>query len=176
MSNSIVVQFAAYGALGSGNENKLNANNVTNTLQNLLNTGSPSVTINNATMGGDPSPGDTKNFGALVAVNGTPYAFGCMEGQTINFAAQNSSFTVSFAVYGALGGGNENKLNATNVTSALQTLLNTGPTVTINNTTMGGDPSPGDTKNFGALVTVNGVQRAFSCQEGQTVDFSTFAP
>jgi hypothetical protein len=84
------------------------------------------------------------------------------------------SFNVLFAVYGALAGGNENNTQANVVTSALQNQLTNNPNgvVTINNTTMGGDPSPNNTKHFGAIVQVNGTSLPFACQEGQTIDFS----
>ncbi|MFZ6873783.1 hypothetical protein ACO0LF_17125 [Undibacterium sp. Di27W] len=84
------------------------------------------------------------------------------------------TYVVTSAAYGALAGGNENNTQAANVTGTLQTLLNQNPNgvVTINNTTMGGDPSKGNTKHFGAIVVVNGSSQAFACQEGQTIDFS----
>ena len=85
-----------------------------------------------------------------------------------------TTFNVQFAVYGALAGGNENNTQANIVTNALQNQLNSNPNgvVAINNTTMGGDPSPGNTKHFGAIVAVNGQPLPFACQEGQTIDFS----
>jgi hypothetical protein len=81
---------------------------------------------------------------------------------------------VQAASYGGLASGNENDTQAANVTSALQNQLNSNPNgvVTINNTTMGGDPAPGTVKHFGALVSVNGSVLPFACQEGQTIDFS----
>jgi len=86
------------------------------------------------------------------------------------------AFTVQYAVYGALAGGNENNMQANNVTTALQNQLNSNPNgvVAINNTTMGGDPSPNNLKHFGAMVVVPGQTQAspFACQEGQTIDFS----
>ena len=85
-----------------------------------------------------------------------------------------TTFNVLFAVYGALAGGDENKTEAAIVTGALQGQLNNNPNgvVTINNSTMGGDPAVGWTKHFGAIVEVNGDALPFACQEGQTIDFS----
>jgi hypothetical protein len=85
------------------------------------------------------------------------------------------TYNVLFAVYGALAGGNENDTQANIVTTTLQDLLspNSSGVVTINNSNMGGDPSPGNTKHFGALVEVNnGSPQPFACQENQTIDFS----
>jgi hypothetical protein len=79
-------------------------------------------------------------------------------------------FTVNFAVYGALPGGNSENAQAFNVTSELSSVLNapgaTGVVLCGNN--LKGDPSPGNLKHFGAIV--NG--RYFACQEGQTIDFN----
>lgn len=83
-----------------------------------------------------------------------------------------SNFTVNFAVYGALNGGNENQTQAVDVSSQLQKALDTNDgIVTINNTTLGPDPSKGNKKHFGANVTVNGSAHYFACEEGQTIDF-----
>lgn len=79
-------------------------------------------------------------------------------------------FTVNYAVYGALPGGNSENAEAFNVTSELRAVLNapgaTGVVQCGNN--LKGDPSPGNTKHFGALVN----NHYFACQEGQTIDFS----
>jgi hypothetical protein len=85
-----------------------------------------------------------------------------------------NSYTVTFAVYGALAGGNENNTQAAVVTAQLQNALNqnNNGVITISNSTMGGDPSPGNQKHFGAIVVVNGTSQPFACQEGQTIDFS----
>ncbi len=79
-------------------------------------------------------------------------------------------FTVNYAVYGALPGGNGEVAEAFNVTAQLSSLLNApGATgvVPINNN-LKGDPAPNNTKHFGALVN----NRFFACQEGQTIDFN----
>lgn len=86
-----------------------------------------------------------------------------------------NTYNVQYAVYGALANGNENQTEAAIVTSALQLQLptNSNGVVTINNSTMGGDPAPGWGKHFGAIVSVNGgAGQPFACQEGQTIDFS----
>ena len=83
---------------------------------------------------------------------------------------------VIFAVYGALRGGNQDNTEAAIVTAALQQRINNSPhgngVVRIDNTSMGGDPAVGVVKHFGAIVEVDGVQRAFACQETQRIDFS----
>ena len=83
-----------------------------------------------------------------------------------------AALTVKFAVYGALDKGNENRSQAANVQNALQSAIDANQgIVTIDNTTMGGDPSHGNVKHFGAIVALDSVDRYFACQEGQTVDF-----
>lgn len=79
---------------------------------------------------------------------------------------------VIYAVYGALHKGNENDAKAALVTTALQQQIDANDgIVTIDNTSMGGDPSQGDGKHFGALIERDGQQLAYACAEGQTVDF-----
>lgn len=75
------------------------------------------------------------------------------------------------AVYGALADGNSEKSEASDVTSTLQSLLAKETTVPINNTSFG-DPAPGWSKHFGALVNVDGAVKAFSCAENQSIDFA----
>ncbi|HEY3570871.1 MAG TPA: hypothetical protein VGP73_23275 [Thermoanaerobaculia bacterium] len=87
----------------------------------------------------------------------------------------SQTYQVLSATYGALAGGNPDDTQASIVTQALQNQLppNSSGVVNINNSTMGGDPSPGNTKHFGAIVSVNGgAPQPFACQEGQTIDFS----
>ena len=84
--------------------------------------------------------------------------------------------TVHFAVYGALRNGKQDNTEAADVKDALQAAINNSPNgngvVKINNRNMGGDPAKGVGKHFGAIVEVDGVLRAFACQENQTIDFS----
>ncbi len=74
------------------------------------------------------------------------------------------SLTVKHAVYGAAG-------KASEVTTTLQTLLNNTNGVVVINDSNFGDPSKGNVKQFGALVTRNGADFYFACTEGQTIDF-----
>ena len=83
-----------------------------------------------------------------------------------------SDLTVVFAVYGALKGGNQDECQAVNVKEILQTAINASQgIVKIDNSTMGGDPSVGNTKHFGAIVTHDSKTNYFACKEGQTIDF-----
>lgn len=183
------VQFAVYGALNGGNQDSAQTMNVATTLLTQLNAGQGIVTITNSSMGNDPSPGNTKHFAAVVSVNGgAAEYFACQEGQQIDFlhtqppsntppqtpVTPTIPLTVVTAVYGALNGGNENNSQAVNVTAQLQGAINNSQgVVNIDNTTMGGDPSTGNTKHFGAVVQLcnSSFTNYFACQEGQTIDF-----
>ena len=81
---------------------------------------------------------------------------------------------VIFAVYGGLRGGGQDNTEAAIVTQTLQQRLNSSPrgVLAINNASMGGDPAVNVRKHFGAIVEVDGLQRAFACQEGQAIDFT----
>ncbi|WP_092357411.1 hypothetical protein [Collimonas sp. OK242] len=83
-----------------------------------------------------------------------------------------ATLTVKFAVYGALNKGNQDASQVRNVKDVLQVAIDRKQgVVTINNTTMGGDPSVGNPKHFGAVVTLDSVDRYYACAEGQTIDF-----
>ena len=81
---------------------------------------------------------------------------------------------VRFAVYGGLRDGGQDNTEAADVKNALEEQFRQNPNgvVQINNTNMGGDPAVGVRKHFGAIVNVDNVDRAFACQEGQTIDFT----
>jgi hypothetical protein len=85
------------------------------------------------------------------------------------------AFNVISAAYGALAQGISTETQAKDVTGDLQHqfAINPDGIVTINNEAMGGDPSPGFTKHFGAIVVVNGKRLAFACQENQTINFGS---
>ncbi len=83
-----------------------------------------------------------------------------------------SNLVVKFAVYGALPGGASTNAEAFDVTQKLQTLINaSGGIVACNNNNFG-DPAFGNDKHFGALVTRNGTDFYFACDEGQKIDFN----
>ena len=84
--SALQVKVAIYGAL-CGGQDQMHAMDVTTQLQAALDSAGNSgiVNINNDSMGGDPCRGTTKAFGAVVALNGVPLFYACLEGQTIDF-------------------------------------------------------------------------------------------
>ena len=83
-----------------------------------------------------------------------------------------NEITVEFAVYGALKNGDENDCRAADVKTLLQKLIDSQEgIVTIDNSTMGGDPCPGNGKHFGAQITRSDGTYYYACQEGQKIDF-----
>ncbi|MFD2565764.1 hypothetical protein [Pseudotenacibaculum haliotis] len=83
---SISVNFAVYGALNGGNENKTQAIDVSAALQAQIDANQGIVKISNSTMGCDPSVGNKKHFAASLNVDGTDNVyFACEEGQTVDF-------------------------------------------------------------------------------------------
>ena len=83
---ALQVKVAIYGAL-CGGQDQMRAMDVTAQLQAALDAAGNNgiVSINNDSMGGDPCRGTTKAFGAVVALNGVPLFYACLEGQTIDF-------------------------------------------------------------------------------------------
>jgi hypothetical protein len=85
----------------------------------------------------------------------------------------NGIIEVKFAVYGALQDDNAHTMHAIDVTRQLQQQIDAhGGIVAINNTSMGSDPAFGIKKQFAAIVSVNGQDLPFACQEGQTLVFN----
>lgn len=85
-----------------------------------------------------------------------------------------SKYQVVAAAYGALADGNPDRSEVYDVTSTLLTLLEkngSNGNVKIDNDTFG-DPAPGWSKHFGAVVIIDGKTSAFACAEGQTIDFT----
>src|SRR5262249_18999646 len=153
----LVAQFAVYGALPGGDRNQAKAKDVRNDLQGFFGRNYSFVTWCNGTFG-DPSPGNGKHFAAIVTRDGRNFFFACNEGQSIDFAAGGgetgspTDLTVKFAVYGALPGGDPRKAQASDVRTLLQDLLAQSDSVTCGNGSFG-DPSPGNSKHFAAVVT-----------------------
>lgn len=82
------------------------------------------------------------------------------------------NLVVKFAVYGALPGGNSNMAQAFDVSEELQTRINQNAGIVQCNNNSFGDPSFGNDKHFGALVTRDNDDLYFACNEGQTIDFN----
>lgn len=78
MNAKLLVRFAVYGA-------QQQAIDVTQRLQQQIDTAGSHLTINNATMGTDPTPGTPKQFAAIVLADGHEFVFACQEGQTLEF-------------------------------------------------------------------------------------------
>ena len=84
-----------------------------------------------------------------------------------------SHYTVKSAVYGAFSS-NPQPSQVANVTAALQAALDRSADgkVVVNNSSMGGDPSVGIDKHFGAVLNTGVGEQYYACGEGQTIDFS----
>lgn len=167
-----LVLSAIYGALPGGNQDDAKAFDVQVTLQNLLNTGNGKILCGDATFG-DPAPNNAKHFGAEVVRDGVVLSFACAGEQTIDFNVgggipPKSDIKVRYATYGALVNGT---VEAFEVREALQEAIDRNPIVTCNNNILG-DPSPGNTKHFSAVVTRKNVNYYYACQEGQTINFA----
>ena len=82
------------------------------------------------------------------------------------------ALVVKHAIYEALAGGGDYNADAFDVTASLQNLINVGSGVVGISNGNFGDPAPGNEKHFGAVVTRNGQDFFFACDENQTIDFN----
>ena len=75
---TIIIIGATYGTLIAGLD-------VTEVVQNIVNTGNDDILVTNDTMGGDPEFGVKKVFGVLYKLpDGSILARGCLEYQTVD--------------------------------------------------------------------------------------------
>jgi len=173
-----VVKHAVYGALAAKDAWSGKAYEVSAALQTLINQGTGVVACSDASFG-DPAPGVTKHFGAVVTRDGEDFYFAGQEGDLIDFnheggCHRTTTAEVVFAVYGALHGNKSARERCFEVSAILQGLLaNNSGTVTINNTSFGGDPAPFAVKHFAAMVKDGANTTYYACQEGQTINFGT---
>ena len=178
---AITILSAMYGTTNSGYD-------VTAACQALVNNDNDDITASNA-LEGDPDPGVTKTFGILYSDpnlnNGNPIALGCQENDTLDLVPSSSTaststiapvpalgaITVVSAVYGTQNNGND-------VTAICQYLVNNGnDQIPVNNTYLGPDPDPGNTKEFAILFQVNdGGFQVLACQEGTTLTLVPIPP
>lgn len=178
---SFIVDYAVYGALAGGNAQSAQCVSVTSALSRVLNNpGGGTAVCGNNLLGLDPSPGNTKHFGALV----NNRYFACQEGQSINFndggglpivdrINSTTGVAVKFAVYGALPGGDKTHAEATDVTALLQAELNITGGTAVCGDGLFGDPSPNNKKHFAAVVTRGDEDYYYACAEGQTINFNS---
>lgn len=164
---------AVYGTINAGFD-------VTQTCQNIVNTGNDDITADNATFS-DPDVGTVKSFAILYTNpalnNGNPIALGCQENATIDLVPNpptattpvanpgSPSFTIVSAMYGTAA-------NGFNVTPVCQWLVNNGGTVIPVNNASFGDPDPGTQKSFAIVynaVGAGGPPRTLACVEGTTL-------
>jgi hypothetical protein len=82
-----------------------------------------------------------------------------------------ASPVVQYAVFGALPDGNAANAKAFDVTTQLQHLFTTSTTVACSIANFG-DPAPSYKKHFAAIVTRDGTNYSFACEEGQSIDFA----
>lgn len=80
-------------------------------------------------------------------------------------------FLVLDAIYGGLREGSSLQSATAYVRDQLQAALNQSPEVSITNETFGVDPCMHFTKQFAAMVSVNGQLQFFAASEGQFIDF-----
>jgi hypothetical protein len=91
----------------------------------------------------------------------------------------SNTYVVRFAIWGASNPTSLNQSAVLDVTSTLQTILNTGTTIITPSNGVAApdqiftpDPAVGAAKAFGALIAVNGVDQYYACAENDTIDIS----
>jgi hypothetical protein len=120
--------------------------NVTSLVAGKVSNNTLSLAVNNTTLGGDPSPNNVKALTIICTVGGHQETVIVPENSTANI--MYATGTMVSATYLPVNGSNA----GTNVLSRFGTVHG----VTICNSTMGGDPAPGNAKELKMVYSVGG--------------------
>ncbi len=75
----IKITAATYGTINAGND-------VTDIVQNIVDTGQDDILISNGNLGGDPDVGKTKSFGVIYTYKDQTLVRGGKEDETVDLA------------------------------------------------------------------------------------------
>jgi len=149
---------AVFGATGG-------ALDATAVIQQLVDSGTTTVTPSTQLFGTDPAPGIVKSFAVVYQVGQTRYTAACAEGDTITLNTTPQIVIVN-AVYGAPQGSED-------VTAAVQALVNAGTTTITASNASFGDPAYGYGKQLAVTwLDATGAQHVAACAENQSVTLS----
>jgi hypothetical protein len=138
-------------------------NNVTAILDHDVNNllGALGVGVTNSSMGGDPALNHAKQLVASCSIGGNIETFTVPENGTIN--VMTVAGTVVSATYLPVDGSNGGINVASKFTGSVRG-------VTINNTTMGGDPAPNHAKELKMVYSVGGRQETVVVLENSVLN------
>jgi alpha-L-rhamnosidase len=143
---------------------------VTSSLQSSAQGGSFSLTVNNASMGGDPAFGQVKRLRVNYELEGV---------SSVRFVAENTAFnypadlpkplavTLTAATYAAIDG-----TASSNVLTNLNNRAASGPfSLVVNNANLGGDPAPNKVKRLRLEYTLDGKSLIKYVDEQVTLNY-----
>jgi hypothetical protein len=155
----LTIQAATYAPVDGFNS----GTNVTSRVASYVASGALSLAVNNTTMGGDPAVNHAKQL-TVVCTVGEQNTAVAPEGSTLNIRVESG--TILSAIYAPVDGSN----SGTNVTSIVANSITNGAVImTVNNTTMGGDPAFGHAKQLTVTYTV-GWPQTLVVAEGSTIN------
>jgi len=137
--------------------------NITSRVSGYVTNGSLSLAVNNTTMGSDPAPNHAKQL-TVVCTVGEQNTAVTAENSTLNIRVESGK--IVSAIYAPVDGSN----SGTNVTSLVSNSITNGAVIlTVNNTTMGGDPAYGHAKQLTVTYTVGWIETVVVA-EGSTLN------
>jgi hypothetical protein len=123
--------------------------------------------VNNDTMGGDPDRGADKNLNIEYTLNGRSEQTTVREGENLHLAYNSpisNALQITRAIYGSA-------YRSSDVTARLASQMQADHiSLQVNNNTMGGDPSPGQSKTLTVQYAFNGQNSQVMVNEGQILN------
>ncbi len=157
VNGALLINRATYGSQNRRTD-------VTDRLNSQVQGNQLNLQVNNDTMGGDPDRGADKSLNVEYTLNGRSEQTTVREGDTLrlayNFATSNL-LRINQASYGSSYG-------TSDVTARLASQIQSDQiNMQVNNSTMGGDPSPGQSKMLTVQYAYNGQSSQVIVNEGQ---------
>jgi hypothetical protein len=157
--SSLHISRAVYG---SGNRSV----DVTSRVNSQIQGDQLNLLVNNASMGGDPAPGQAKTLTLEYALNGRTKQVVINEGDTLRLtygATSQSNLQITRAIYGS-------GYRTSDVTSRLNSQIQGDQlNLLVNNDSMGGDPAPRQAKTLTVQYALNGQTSEVVVNEGDTL-------
>lgn len=120
---------------------------------------------------GDPANGEIKRLRVVYKIGETPHVLVVAEDTNANIAAPaGQTLTITQAVYGVIDDAVTNAGGGSDVTAAVRNAVkNNALSISVDNDTLGGDPTPQVAKELLVTYSVNGSEKTISAKEGETL-------
>ncbi|HEV8383789.1 MAG TPA: YMGG-like glycine zipper-containing protein [Candidatus Acidoferrales bacterium] len=142
----------------------IRSNDVTNRLNSQIRDGQLSMAVNNSTMGGDPDHDRPKTLRVTYSIDGREDRITVAEGGYLNLPRDATAGRYDLRIIRATYGTN---VRSSDVTDRLNSQIRDGQlSMSVNNSTMGGDPDHDRPKTLRVTYSVDGREDRITVAEG----------